>query len=322
MPEPLVRVEDLCIDFGSARIIDGFSFHIRSGETVALVGESGCGKSMSALALARLVPEPAGRYAGGRVMFEGRNILEMSEKDIRRLRGNKIAYVFQEPGASLNPVMRVGDQIAEALRLHRGREGVRDEVIRLLEMVGIPDPANRRRSYPHQLSGGQQQRVMIAMALACQPKLLVADEPTTALDVTVQAQILDLLQKIQRESGTAILLITHNLGLVAGRADRVYVMYAGCLAESGPVEKVLRDPRHPYTRALLKAVPRLNHKGGRLPGIPGNVPSADAMPDGCRFHPRCALSDSLCAEVPPPIETVEDEHCVACHHWKRSNAKT
>lgn len=314
-PDPLVRVEDLCIDFGSARVVDRLSFCIRSGEIVALVGESGCGKSVSALALARLVPKPAGR-----ILFDGRDILKMGEKYLRRLRGGEIAYVFQEPGSSLNPVMRVGDQIAEALRLHRFRGNVREEVIRLLDSVGIPDPGKRRRAYPHQLSGGQQQRVMIAMALACCPKLLVADEPTTALDVTVQAQILDLLQNIQRESGTAILLITHNLGLVAGRADRVYVMYAGRMAEAGPVAAVLRHPQHPYTRALLKAVPRLNCAGGRLPGIPGNVPSADAMPSGCRFHPRCPLADSRCSEKQPPVETIEGEHSTACYHWKKTDA--
>jgi ABC-type dipeptide/oligopeptide/nickel transport system ATPase component len=238
--EPLVRVEDLCIDFGPVRVVDGLSFRIDAGEIVALVGESGCGKSVSALALARLVHE-----LSGRIWFDGRDILQMSGRELCDLRGGEIAYIFQEPGSSLNPVVRVGDQISEALRLHRYRGNMRDEVIRLLDSVGIPEPEQRRRAFPHQMSGGQQQRVMIAMALACRPRLLVADEPTTALDVTVQVQILDLLQKIQRESGTAILLITHNLGLVAGRADRIYVMYAGRVAEAGPVASVLRSPRHP-----------------------------------------------------------------------------
>jgi len=313
--EPLVRVEDLCIDFGPVRVVDGLSFRIDAGEIVALVGESGCGKSVSALALARLVHE-----LSGRIWFDGRDILQMSGRELCDLRGGEIAYIFQEPGSSLNPVVRVGDQISEALRLHRYRGNMRDEVIRLLDSVGIPEPEQRRRAFPHQMSGGQQQRVMIAMALACRPRLLVADEPTTALDVTVQVQILDLLQKIQRESGTAILLITHNLGLVAGRADRIYVMYAGRVAEAGPVASVLRSPRHPYTRALLKAVPRLNSTGGRLPGIPGSVPPADAMPPGCRFHPRCPLADRRCAEVPPPAETIEGEHCAACYHWNKSDA--
>jgi len=318
--QPLLRVEGLKVYFRTAnnpiRAVDGADFTIREGETVALVGESGCGKSVTALALARLLPH-AGYVAGGRIQLGDSDILALRESDLRAIRGSDLSYVFQEPATSLNPVFRVGFQIREALRLHRRDVNAREEAERLLQLVGIPDPAHRLDAYPHQLSGGMQQRVMMAMALACRPRLLVADEPTTALDVTIQAQILDLLQDLQRQLGMAILLITHNLGLVAGVADRVNVMYAGRIVESGPVEPVLRRPLHPYTQGLLAAVPRLNTAAGRLTGIRGTVPSPQCLPPGCPFHPRCDRADDLCRRLAPETtETDEPGRSVRCHYWK------
>ncbi len=317
--ETLLKVDNLSVHFelGSeqVRAVEGVSFDIREGETVALVGESGCGKSVTALSLARLVPEPPGRYVSGKVSYQGKNVLYKNEVELRNLRGDEIAYIFQDPATALNPVFRIGWQIAEALRLHRPGLQIDEEVPRLLHTVGISDPEKRMRAYPHELSGGMQQRVMIAMALACRPRLLVADEPTTALDVTIQAQILDLLAHLQRELGMAILVITHNLGLVAEIAHRVNVMYCGRIVESGTVEEVLNMPTHPYTRALLNAVPRLEGARGRLNGIPGTVPNPAALPGGCPFHPRCQKARDICkANVPEP-ETVAGEHWVSCHLW-------
>ncbi|MBU4247006.1 MAG: ABC transporter ATP-binding protein [Verrucomicrobia bacterium] len=308
MKTPLLEVNNLRVYFNAggrpARAVDGVSISISRGETAALVGESGCGKSVTALALARLAPSPPAVIAGGSIRFESRDVLLMSDAELRRLRGARIAYVFQEPGVSLNPVFRVGWQIAEALHLHRPGTPVRDEVIRLLRLVGLPDPERARQAYPHELSGGMQQRVMIAMALACRPSLLVADEPTTALDVTIQAQIMELLVSLQNELGMAMLLITHNLGLVAGAARRVYVMYAGRIVESGPTEQVLAHPRHPYTQGLLEAVPRLEGAAAGLKGIEGSVPDASRLPPGCRFHPRCMQCRDICrAQEPELAET-------------------
>jgi ABC-type dipeptide/oligopeptide/nickel transport system ATPase component len=265
----LLRVENLGIQFGPpsnpVKAVDGISFEINTGETLAVVGESGSGKSVTALALTRLLPTPAARYVSGKIEFEGRDVLQLPEKQLRSLRGKQIAYIFQEPGSSLNPVFTIGYQIREAIELHRPE--VRDvtaEIVSALDKVGIRDPASRLGDYPHQLSGGMQQRVMIAMALACQPKLLVADEPTTALDVTIQKQIMDLLKELKRTSNMTILLITHNFGLVADFADRVVVMFRGRIVESGPTAEVLRNPRHPYTRALIECVPKLGQKQHRL----------------------------------------------------------
>ena len=266
---PLLEVSNLAIQFGPVadpvKAVDGISFSIGAGETLAVVGESGSGKSVSALALTRLLAAPPARYVSGRIDFEGRNVLEMPQSQLRHLRGKQIAYIFQEPGSSLNPVFTIGYQIREAIELHR--PDVRDvtaEIVRALDAVGIRDPASRLNDYPHQLSGGMQQRVMIAMALACQPKLLVADEPTTALDVTIQKQIIDLLKDLKRSSNMAILLITHNFGLVADFADRVAVMFRGKIVETGPTAEILRNPQHPYTRALIECVPKLGQKQHRL----------------------------------------------------------
>jgi len=318
--QPLLEVEDLRVQFGGGaqpvRAVDGVSFAVGAGETVALVGESGCGKSVTALALARLVP-PAGRITGGRVRLAGRDVFALGPAELHRLRGRELAYIFQEPGAALNPVLTVGAQLAEALR-RRGapRAAARAETVALLRRVGLPDPEQGQRRHPHELSGGQQQRVMIAMALAGRPRLLVADEPTTALDVTIQAQILDLLQDLQRELGMAVLLITHNLGLVAESARRVCVMYAGRVVESGPAAAVLAAPRHPYTRALLAAVPRLDQGAGRLAAIPGQVPPPGRRPAGCAFHPRCPCCRPACRTAEPPWQATSDGHGVCCFCWR------
>ena len=320
MSELLSEVQDLCVSFKSDRgalsALDRVSFSIHKGETVALVGESGCGKSVTALSLAGLLPDPPAVVDSGRVLFEGRDLLSLSESELLKVRGARIAYIFQEPAASLNPVVRVGSQIKEAIRLHRPDADATAEALDLVAKVGISEPERRLRAFPHELSGGMQQRIMIAMALACRPALLVADEPTTALDVTIQAQILDLLKSLQAETGMAVLLITHNLGLVADVAHRVNVMYAGRIVEAGETVSVLSGPKHPYTRGLLRAVPQLEGVSERLTGIDGNVPSLGEMPEGCRFHPRCEKSESLCSESQPVKSSVSEEHSVQCHYWK------
>jgi oligopeptide/dipeptide ABC transporter ATP-binding protein len=319
MENNLLDVDQLSVFFRTrtepVRAVNGASFNVAPGETVALVGESGCGKSVTALALTRLVAAP-GYVAGGSIRFAGRDVLAMNPAQLRRMRGAEIAYIFQEPATSLNPVFRVGWQIAEALHLHRRDVAVREEVVSLLDRVGLPDPERRLSAYPHELSGGMQQRVMIAMALACRPRLLVADEPTTALDVTIQAQILDLLVRLQAEFGMAMLLITHNLGLVAGVAQRVNVMYAGRVVERGMVATILSRPAHPYTCGLMAAVPRLSGGKTRMVGIPGAVPNPARLPLGCPFHPRCPKAQELCHHVDPLETIVTEDHCVRCHFWK------
>ncbi len=316
---PLLAVEDLRFYFRAARApiraVDGVSFDVAAGETVALVGESGSGKSVTALSLARLAGG-AGYFAGGRVWFDGRDLVRLPPDELRRLRGAAISYVFQEPSTSLNPVFRAGWQVAEALRLHRRGLDARAETLHLFQMVGLADPERCWRAYPHELSGGMQQRVMLAMALACRPRLLVADEPTTALDVTVQAQILELLVRLQAELGMAVLLITHNLGLVAGVAARVNVMYAGRIVEAGPAAAVLRAPAHPYTRGLLDAVPRLGAAGVELTGIPGAVPHPARLPAGCKFHPRCPQARPACRRCEPELNAAGEGHLVRCPYWK------
>lgn len=297
----LLEIQDLQLDFGPVRVVDGVSLTVEAGRTLALVGESGCGKSVTALSVARLLPSPPVRYAGGSVRLAGREVLALRESELRTLRGGVVGYVFQDPGASLNPVQRIGTQILESLRLHRPEKAREAEAIRLLKQVGIPAPESRVRDYPHQLSGGMQQRAMIALALASEPQLLIADEPTTALDVTIQAQIMDLLRDLQRQLGMAILLITHNLGLVGDLADRVAVMYAGQIVESGSARELLRAPQHPYTRALLNSVPELGRRRDRLVTIPGQVPSPGQWPAGCRFAPRCPVARPSCAQTPAEL---------------------
>lgn len=313
----LLNIENLRVYFRTRtepiRAVDGVNFAVSERKTVALVGESGCGKTVSALALARLIAPP-GYIAGGRISFAGKDVLAMDLASLRKLRGAEVSYIFQEPATSLNPVFRVGYQIAEAIRLHRTAVSVRGEVIQLMKRVGLPE--QRVRAYPQELSGGMQQRVMIAMALACHPKLLVADEPTTSLDVTIQAQILDLLVGLQQEMGMAVLLITHNIGLVADVAHRVYVMYAGRIVESASAEELLTRPAHPYTLGLLAAVPRLTGSKERVNGIQGSVPNPARLPTGCKFHPRCPRVRERCRQEEPEEIRLSGEHGVRCHFWK------
>jgi len=284
-------------DEGVVKSVDGVTFHIQKGETLAVVGESGSGKSVTSLSIMRLIPSPPGKIADGTVIFRGRDgtprdITKVAESDMRKIRGNEISMIFQEPMTSLNPVYTVGDQIAEAVVLHqnKSKKEAMEVAVTMLELVGIPEPRRRVSNYPHQMSGGMRQRVMIAMALSCNPALLIADEPTTALDVTIQAQILDLMRKLQREIGMSILFITHNLGVVAEMADRVVVMYGGRVVEEGDVVDIFKNPKHPYTMGLLHSIPRVDHAvmdQKRLEAIPGNVPNPLYLPSGCAFHPRC-----------------------------------
>ena len=317
---PLLEIKNLQLDFGAGadalRAVDGVSLTINAGETVCLVGESGCGKSVTALSIARLVPMPPARYPGGQILLNGRDVLQMDKTELRAIRGGVVSYIFQEPSASLNPVFRIGNQIKESLQLHRPQVATDDEVIRLLKLVGIPAPESRIKDYPHQMSGGMQQRVMIAMALASEPKLLIADEPTTALDVTIQAQILELLQDLKARLGMSILLITHNLGIVGDIADRVAVMYAGQVVELAPALELLRRPLHPYTRALMNSVPKLGREQQRLEAIPGNVPQLGRFPAGCRFHPRCPKAQADCAQQAPELVEVETGRWVRCPYWR------
>jgi oligopeptide/dipeptide ABC transporter ATP-binding protein len=306
-PASLLRIENLSVEFrtpaGAARAVDEVSLEVRPGEMLGVVGESGSGKSVTALSVMRLIPSPPGRIVGGRVLFDGQDLLALSDREIRRLRGGAIAMVFQDPLTSLNPVLTVGFQVAEAIRLHQGvgREEAWSRAVEALRLVRIPDPAVKARQYPHQLSGGQRQRVMIAMAFSCRPRLVIADEPTTALDVTVQRQVLQLMRRLRREFDTAIMLITHDLGVVAETCDRVAVMYGGRVVESAPVTELFARPRHPYTQALLASVPRLDAPPGeRLPSIAGQPPDLFSIPTGCPFRPRCPDARAECEAMPGP----------------------
>ncbi|QLK25840.1 ABC transporter ATP-binding protein [Natrinema zhouii] len=322
----LLEVEDLVVQFytenGVVRAVDGISYEIRAGETLGLVGESGAGKSVASLALLRLIESP-GEIVSGEIRFRGRNVLELSADELRALRGDEIAMVFQDAGAALNPVYTVGEQIAEAIRAHEAvtDETARDRAIDLLERVGIPDPAARYSDYPHEFSGGMQQRAVIAMALSCDPALLVCDEPTTGLDVTVQAGLLELLADLARESETAIQLVTHDLGVVAELCDRVLVQYAGEIVERAPIEELYYDPKHPYTVGLLASVPRVGDGRERLTTIPGTTPDLVDPPTGCRFHPRCPYAEDVCAKHHPELVETEsgapddgdfETHAAAC----------
>ena len=319
----LLDVRNLSTQFvtrgGVVRAVDDVSWDVKEGETVALVGESGCGKSVSALSIMRLVSEPAGQITGGQVMFKGRDLLTLGEEEMRRVRGREIAMIFQEPMTSLNPVLTVGRQLTEGLEIHLGQtsDQARARAMELLAMVGISDPERRLPQYPHQFSGGMRQRMMIAMALACNPSLVLADEPTTALDVTIQAQILELMKDLSRRLGVAMLMITHNLGVVARYADRVNVMYAGRIIESGTAREVYGNPRHPYTLGLLRSVPRLDEpRRGRLAPIDGQPPDLTRLPPGCSFAPRCAFRVDRCTTERPPLSLVGQNgvsrHVSAC----------
>ncbi|MCI0753180.1 ABC transporter ATP-binding protein [Teichococcus vastitatis] len=323
----LLEVENLQTHFrtpdgGVNRAVDGLSFSVEAGETVAIVGESGCGKSVTSMSILRLIPEPPGQLAGA-IRFQGKDLLKLSEREMRAIRGNDISMIFQEPMTSLNPVLSIGQQIGEALRLHQGlsKQEAEAKAVEMLTLVGIPAPAKRVREYPHQLSGGMRQRVMIAIALACNPKLLIADEPTTALDVTIQAQILDLMRDLKHRVGAAIVLITHDLGVVAEVAERVIVMYAGRKVEEAKVAELFRSPKHPYTQGLLGAVPKLgsslDNETERLAEIPGLVPSLKEKIQGCVFASRCPKMTELCREVPPALEEKAPHHVAACHYAER-----
>jgi len=303
---------------GLAKAVDGVSYQLHRGETLGVVGESGCGKSVTALSVLRLVPDPPGRTVGGEIVFERTNLLKLSRAEMRRIRGNEIAMIFQEPMTSLNPVFTIGNQISEAIILHQklSKRDALSKSIDMLKKVGIPVPERRVHEYPHQLSGGMRQRAMIAMALSCNPKLLIADEPTTALDVTIQAQILDLIFNLKEEAGMAVMLITHNLGVVAETARRVVVMYSGKVVEEGPVLEIFKRPQHPYTQGLLGSLPRLEEKATgkkhRLQEIVGIVPSPYNLPSGCKFHPRCPKAQAICKEQEPPLEKMPGGHYSAC----------
>jgi oligopeptide/dipeptide ABC transporter ATP-binding protein len=317
----LLTIENLKIYFhilaGTVRAVDGVSFHMDQGETLGVVGESGCGKSVTAMSLLQLIPMPPGELVGGRTEFEGMDLLRLHADQIRKVRGNRISMIFQEPMTSLNPVFTIGNQIQEAIQLHQGLNSSRagDKAVEMLDLVGISDPQRRVGEYPHQLSGGMRQRVMIAMALSCNPALLVADEPTTALDVTIQAQILELMLDLQAKINMSIMIITHNLGVIAEMADRVIVMYCGKIVESADVRAVFHNPLHPYTRQLLASVPRLGAEQDRLQEIPGVVPSLYALPPGCDFHPRCAEAREACRLRLPILLEREPGHWVACDQW-------
>ena len=322
--DPLLEVRDLQTYFhteeGVARAVDGVSFAVGRGQTLGLVGESGCGKSVSAFSIMRLVPDPPGRIEAGQVLLKGRDLLTLDEEEMRRVRGDDIAMIFQEPMTSLNPVLTCGFQIAEAVVLHQQvpMQEARVRAVEMLHLVGIPAPEQRIDEYPHQLSGGMRQRVMIAMALSCNPDVLVADEPTTALDVTIQAQILALLESLQESLQMAIVMITHDLGVIAETADQVAVMYAGQIVEHAETQALFARPQHPYTRGLLRSIPRLDDEQERLDIIPGVVPDSRAFPPGCRFAPRCPLADAHCRAEMPPLEEIEAGHWVSC--WKAGDA--
>ncbi|OGA04859.1 MAG: peptide ABC transporter ATP-binding protein [Betaproteobacteria bacterium RIFCSPLOWO2_02_64_14] len=305
---------------GLVRAVDGVSWDVEEGETVALVGESGCGKSVSALSIMRLIAPPAGRIESGEIFFKGRDLLRLSDEEMREVRGSEIAMVFQEPMTSLNPVLTVGRQLTEGMEIHYRTQpaAARARALKLLEMVGISDPERRLPQYPHHFSGGMRQRIMIAMALACNPQLILADEPTTALDVTIQAQILELMRNLSRELGVAMLIITHNLGVVARYADRVNVMYAGRIIEQATAAELYANPRHPYTLGLLHSVPRLDEpRRARLDPIEGQPPDLTRLPPGCAFQPRCKYRVERCVEAPPLVPLDAAGHCAAC--WEAAN---
>ena len=328
--QTILQVDDLQTHFftavGTVRAVDGVSYDLMSGETLGVVGESGCGKSVSALSILRLVANPPGRIVGGAIRFEGRNLLDLGETEMERIRGNEISMIFQEPMTSLNPLFTVGRQVSEAIALHQGlsRREAMDRAVEMLRRVYIPEPERRVHAYPHQLSGGMRQRVMIAMALSCNPKVLIADEPTTALDVTIQAQILDLMRELQETFGTAIILITHDMGVVAENADRVVVMYAGRKVEEATADDLFDNPGHPYTRGLLGSIPHLDAaarsdtRRARLNEIKGMVPSLFDLPPGCSFAPRCGFATDQCRGAAPSLTQHRPGHWVACWHADQS----
>lgn len=327
MKEKLLEITNLktyfFTDTGQVPAVNGVDFYIHEGETLGVVGESGCGKSVTSLTVMRLLTDTPGKVVDGSIRFKGKDLLSLSEKEMRKIRGNEIAMIFQEPMTSLNPVYTIGEQIGEAVKLHLkyNKKEAKNHVINMLKLVGIPRAEEIINEYPHQLSGGMRQRIMIAMAMACNPTLLIADEPTTALDVTIQAQILELMKKLKNEKATSIMLITHDLGVVAEMCDRVIVMYAGKVVEEAEVTEIFDNPKHPYTKGLLNSIPKLGQKMDRLDSIPGNVPTPANMPKGCKFAPRCSQVMDICKENDPDLIQVEDGHKCRCFLYQNEMAR-
>ena len=326
--ETLLKINNLRVHFdtddGLVKAVDGVDLKLMKGTTLALVGESGCGKSVTCLSILKLIPSPPGRIAGGEILYKGKNLVDLPDSKMEALRGNEISMIFQEPMTSLNPVFTIGDQIKEAIMLHQKKAPDEAQVltIEILDKVGIPSPEIRVNEYPHQMSGGMKQRVMIAMALSCNPEVLIADEPTTALDVTIQAQILDLMKSLQDDLGMSILMITHDLGIVSNMANYVAIMYASKIVEYGPIESIFDDPRHPYTLGLFTSIPVIGSKKEDLYVIPGNVPNPLAFPEGCKFWPRCVFAEDICRSQEPLLEEVRPGHTAACHFMERIDKNT
>ena len=323
--EPILEIKDLCVEFqtveGTVHAVDHLNYTLHKGEKLGIVGESGSGKSVSSLGMMQLIPNPPGRVTGGEILYHGKDLVKASEKEMQKIRGNEISMIFQEPMTSLNPIIKCGKQIAESLRLHRGmkKKEAMEEAVQMMHAVGIANPEVRAHEYPHQMSGGMRQRVMIAMALACQPQILIADEPTTALDVTIQAQILDLIRELNESMGTSVVFITHDLGVVSELCDTVIVMYTGHIVEQAPVKELFENPKHPYTRGLLNAIPRITKERNPLETIEGMVPNPNERIEGCSFSPRCPYATDQCRKAEPPMTELPDGRLVRCWQYAKEN---
>ena len=323
--EILLEIKDLCVEFktmaGTVHAVDHLSYTLHRGEKLGIVGESGSGKSVSSLAMMQLIPNPPGKVTGGQILYNGKDLVKLSEREMEKIRGNEISMIFQEPMTSLNPIIRCGKQIAESLRLHRGmkKKEAMEEAVRMMRAVGIANPEVRAHEYPHQMSGGMRQRVMIAMALACQPQILIADEPTTALDVTIQAQILDLIRELNESMGTSVVFITHDLGVVSELCDTVIVMYTGHIVEQAPVKELFESPKHPYTKGLLNAIPKITRERNPLETIEGMVPNPTERIEGCSFSPRCPYATDQCRKAEPPMAELSDGRLVRCWQYAKEN---
>ena len=323
--ETILEIKDLCVEFqtveGTVHAVDHLNYTLHKGEKLGIVGESGSGKSVSSLGMMQLIPNPPGRITGGEILYHGKDLVKASEKEMQKIRGNEISMIFQEPMTSLNPIIRCGKQIAESLRLHRGmkKKEAMEEAVRMMWAVGIANPEVRAHEYPHQMSGGMRQRVMIAMALACQPQILIADEPTTALDVTIQAQILDLIRELNESMGTSVVFITHDLGVVSELCDTVIVMYTGHIVEQAPVKELFESPKHPYTKGLLNAIPKITRERNPLETIEGMVPNPTERIEGCSFSPRCPYATDQCRKAEPPMAELSDGRLVRCWQYAKEN---
>lgn len=323
--EPILEIKDLCVEFqtveGTVHAVDHLNYTLHKGEKLGIVGESGSGKSVSSLGMMQLIPNPPGRITGGEILYHGKDLVKASEKEMQKIRGNEISMIFQEPMTSLNPIIKCGKQIAESLRLHRGmkKKEAMEEAVQMMHAVGIANPEVRAHEYPHQMSGGMRQRVMIAMALACQPQILIADEPTTALDVTIQAQILDLIRELNESMGTSVVFITHDLGVVSELCDTVIVMYTGHIVEQALVKELFENPKHPYTRGLLNAIPRITKERNPLETIEGMVPNPNERIEGCSFSPRCPYATDQCRKAEPPMTELPDGRLVRCWQYAKEN---